>query len=66
MHTFDGFKKRISNYRFDESLCVKVGDQKVKKIQNFYNIFPFVYGKIYILFHYSFFKKKHFLAEYYL
>ena len=31
MHTFDGFKKRISNYRFDESLCVKVGDQKVKK-----------------------------------
>ena len=39
MHTFVGFKrKRISKYRFDESLCVKVGDQKVKKIQNFYNI----------------------------
>ena len=67
MHTFDGFKKRISNYRFDESLCVKVGDQKVKKsFQNFYNIFPFVYEKKYILFHYFFFEKKHFLAVYYL
>ena len=68
MHTFVGFKrKRISKYRFDESLCVKVGDQKVKKnskLLQYFHLYP--YEKTYILFHYSFFKKKHFLADYYL
>ena len=41
-------------------MCQGWRSEGKKKIQNFYNIFPFVYEKTYILFHYSFFEKETF------